>query len=159
MSFVSSRFNYMVTPAVYAFPPNRQSCIEHPRLIENTVIKNGIKSIVKRGQYRNLVMTLTSQMQAIYLDEQKNICFNGKYLDEIKNICFNGEYLDEIKPPSINVTPVTPTVLESQPRSLASLTKDMVLDKFTGKNQNAQSWINTFSVSYTHLTLPTIYSV
>jgi hypothetical protein len=118
--------------AVYEFPPNQQSCKEHPKLIENTVIKNGIKSIVKRGQYRNLIITLTTDLKAIYLDEENNVCFNG-------------EYLNEIQPFSTATQPRLPDIPNPSPRSLASLVKDMVLDKFTGRNQNAQSWITIFS--------------
>lgn len=118
--------------AVYEFPASRQLCKEHPKLIENTVIKNGIKSIAKRGQYRNLTITLTTDLKAIYLDEENNVCFDGEYLNEIKPFLATAQLrLPDVPAPS--------------PRSLASLVKDMVLDKFTGRNQNAQSWITIFS--------------
>ncbi len=116
---------------IFAFPQNKQCQKEHTKLIENTIIRNGIKSITKRGQYRNLVITLTPELEKIYLDEEKNVCFNGDYLDEV---------------PSLNKPTVPEKNIEnSKPRSLASLTKDIVLDKFTGQKQNAKSWLTTFS--------------
>lgn len=79
---------------------------------------------MKRGQYRNLIITLTQELQTIYLDEEENV-----------------RYLDEISQPLVRkheASTFTQVTTESKSQSLASLTQSMNIDKFIEKNRNAK---------------------
>jgi hypothetical protein len=112
---------------VYVFPPECQAVVNQPELAKNSIIANAVKSLKKRGQFRNLGITLDENLKNIYLDSEGNVCYRGQYLDEAPKQKFFS-----------NVT------IPEKKRSLQSLTKDMILDKFVGKNQNATMWLQTF---------------
>jgi hypothetical protein len=112
---------------VYSFPDECQSSSLHPELVKNVVVARGLNQLLRRGHSRTLAVTLNEELRKLYFDEDDNVCFR-----EI--------YLDEIPPP----TPLQCISTSTQQKSLKSLTKDMVIEKFTGKNQNASVWIATF---------------
>jgi len=115
---------------IYAFPDELQLPSEHAELCKNTIISNGIKSVKKRGQVRNLRITLSNELTKIYLDSEKNVCFRDEYLDIV-----------DVHPS--NLVPHSERTFEHR-RGLHSIVKDMVLEKFCGKKQNAMVWLRLF---------------
>ncbi len=111
----------------YAFPPEYQALSTQTELSKNSIIAKATKSIKKRGQFRNLKITLDENLQKIYLDSEENVCYRELYLDEVSKL---------------TVSPSVPTT--EKKKSLQSLTKDMIVEKFVGKNQNATVWLQTF---------------
>lgn len=69
-----------------------------------------------------------------------------------------GLYLDEYRKPSSR-SDVLASALQQQPvvqvvekkKNLTSLVKDMVLEKFSGKNQNAGTWLTLFERECTRM--------
>lgn len=110
---------------VYVFPPNLQTNTSHVQLFNNSVVKNVVKSLRTRNKYRNVIITLTEELVAIYLDEEGNVVFHDLYLEELST-----ETISSGAPPT------------SKPSR--TLAKDMVLEKFTGDNFNANSWLKVF---------------
>lgn len=112
---------------IYSFPDDYQPAAKHTELIKNTVIAKGLNQLLHRGHFRTLAVTLSPELSKLYFDEEGNPYFGDVYLDE--------------------VTTPQPQLYQSAPtekKSLKSLTKDMVIEKFTGKGQNANVWIATF---------------
>lgn len=117
----------------FQFPKEYQSKEGHPDLFGTSVVKNVVKSMKTRGKFRNIWITLTNELKDHYLDEEGNVCFDGTYLDEAQTL--------------VTHNPVLPKPSQSEPvenKSLHSVVKDMILDKFSGKNQNARVFLNLF---------------
>ncbi len=111
----------------YSFPSECQLSSTHLQLSKNPTIARGLGQLSRRGQSRTLAVTLNENLYKLYFDEEGNVCFNNTYLDEI---------VLQQDPQGQSLT--------TQKKSLKSLTKDMVIEKFTGKSQNANSWIISF---------------
>ncbi len=112
----------------YFLPDDSQSLSAHAKLCELPVIKAGIKSITRRGQKRLLKVTLNDELAKIYFDEEENVFFNSTYLDAASH-----------KPASVQ-----PEVLASYKRTVSSAVKEMVLEKFNGKNHNVNIWLEIY---------------
>lgn len=115
---------------IYVFPPKLQHTSLHPELCAIQNIKTALKSITKRNQYRNIKVTLPDDIAKLYIDSDENLLYRDHYLEEWQE-----------PPPSPSCSKFVPPSTE---RTLQSLVKDMVLEKFTGKNQNVVSWLVIF---------------
>ncbi|CAB3234337.1 unnamed protein product [Arctia plantaginis] len=110
---------------IFQFPKEYQRKEDHPKLFDTSVVKNVVKSMKTRGKFRNIWVSLADELKDQYLDEEGNVCFDGIYLDEAP----------------VNPNPALPKFSQSEPvenKSIHSVVKDMILDKFSGKNQNAK---------------------
>lgn len=118
---------------IFQFPKEYQRKEDHPKLFDTSVVKNVVKSMKTRGKFRNIWVSLTNELKDQYLDEEGNVCFGGTYLDEAQT--------------SVNPNPALPKISQLEPvenKSIHSVVKDMILDKFSGKNQNAKVFLNLF---------------
>lgn len=113
----------------FLFPVDKQTSAQHEKLFENIIVKNVVKSLKVRNKFRNVVLTLTEELEEIYLDTEGNVVFHDEYLEEV-----TAEHA-----PNVNRAP-TATV----ERKTSSLIKDMVCEKFSGESMNASAWINLF---------------
>ncbi|KAK9884126.1 hypothetical protein WA026_005079 [Henosepilachna vigintioctopunctata] len=77
--------------------------------------------------------SLINELKDNYLDEENNVCFKGLYLDEAQ-ACVDPN-------PTALYIPKSETF---ENKSLHSVVKDMILDKFSGKNQNAKIFLELF---------------
>jgi len=87
-------------------------------------------------------------MSKIYLDEDKNLQFNDIYLEEITE-------KTKIVEPSISETnQALEKLLEklldnkqskSEVQNLGTITKDFMIDKFSGRSSNANQWMEIFN--------------
>lgn len=64
----------------YIFPPELQYQKLHNNLFNLNTIKNACKSMSKRGQFRNISVTLPEEIIPLYFDDEKNTVFNEVYL-------------------------------------------------------------------------------
>jgi len=115
--------------ATFQFPSDIQAREQHPELFATEIVKNVTKSMKTRGQYRNIKISLVKELKDIYLDKEGNVCFKHQYLDEVR-----GNILTE---PTSHQAP-------SSEKSLRTIVKDMVVEKFLGKNQDAKSFLVLF---------------
>jgi queuine/archaeosine tRNA-ribosyltransferase len=121
---------------VYTFPSRLQSTTLHEELCTVPVIKAGIKSLSKRGQIRNLNVTLTDKLKKLYFDCEGNVCFQNTYLDE---------YMET----QTSESPVP--IVHEKKKNLSSLVKNMVVEKYMGKNQNVNTWLKIFEQECTRM--------
>lgn len=117
------------SPEVYQFPPGAQTSSLHKQLFELPVVKGVVKSLKTRNKYRNVLITLTPGLKELYTDEEGNVVFDEYYLEVVQAD-----------------TPPLPSSLQptTHEKSIHSISKNMVLEKFNGKNFNADSWLKTF---------------
>ena len=118
-------------PEIFQFPNDQQMSAQHPQLFENAVAKGVVKSLKTRNKFRKVVVTLAENgLKKVYLDEEGNVVFNGYYLEAIQ---------------TYSSTPQIPdTEIPSQIKQIHSISKNMILEKFNGKNSNAELWLKIF---------------
>ena len=127
------RFQVLPNGPIYKIPTEFQLINFHPELTKIPTIARGLQQLTKRGAVRNLNVTLDEETTLIYFDEEENPQFKDMYLEE---------YVAPTTPIPSVPAPAGPISIEKKaPRSIA---KDFVLEKFTGKSQNAASWIAQF---------------
>lgn len=125
----------------YSFPDDLQNITTHPELVKNTTVARVVKQLERRGMVRNLMVALDETTAALYIDEVGNVCFRGNYLDEV--------------PPEPRAKPPLDSIpAPEKPFSMKSLVKDMVLEKFSGKGQNAEEWLKQFTKECDRMAVP-----
>lgn len=110
---------------IFQFPKEYQLKEHHQKLFDTSIVKNVAKSMKTRGNFRNVWLSLVDELKDYYVDKEGNVCFNGIYLDEARAL----------------TVPKTDPI---EKKSLHSVLKDMILDKFSGKNQNAKIFVDFF---------------
>ena len=119
----------------------------HTELIKTSSFAKVNKTIKQRGQIRKVWINLTKELKNIYYDEDGNIQYEGEYLEEIIENQENSDIL-----PNASEQPLVKLLeklLEksqekSQEKNLGKLAKEFTIEKFDGKNSNANQWINNF---------------
>lgn len=111
---------------IFLFPHDKRTSAHHIKLFNTTTVKNVVKSLKTRNKFRNVLITLTEELQSVYLDEEGNVVLGEEYLEEATTIQVNDR---------------NPNIIERSSRSLA---KDIVLEKFNGDNFKANTWLLMF---------------
>lgn len=124
----------------YLFPPDLQPLSRHPELAALPIIKTALKALTKRNQFRNIKVTLTKEIAEKYFDEEGNVRFGDNYLEEYTSDCETTVTRTEKKKESGS----TSETIQQIRKPIHSIAKDMVITKFTGRNQNAESWLQIF---------------
>lgn len=144
----------------YLFPKELQKIQNHPELLSINVVKNACKVLTKRGQYRNIAVTLPAHITALYMDEDKNFVYKDNYLEEL---IYNHEQVagpsSQVAGPSSHVSESADYQLEliklvekltnkleareKKIFDLSKIHKQFVIEKFKGKD-NALEWVDTF---------------
>lgn len=131
------------TEETYLFPPELQPLSLHPELQGLQIVKSVTKSLTKRNQFRNVNITLPDEVAKLYFDTEENVCFKEHYLEEY----FSDDDVSSLGSSS-NTTRgasnAAQTNADHRPKPLQSIVKDMVIDKFTGKNQSVVPWLTIF---------------
>lgn len=116
---------------IFQFPREKQLKEQHNALFETNIVKNVIKGMKTRGKFRNIRITLAGELEQEYLDEEGNVCFHDQYLDEVQ------AYDNPNTPP-----PQIPQQNSVNNKPIHSVVKNMILEKFSGKNQNAKTFLD-----------------
>lgn len=117
---------------IFQFPREMQTSDQHPQLFENAVTKGVVRSLRTRNKFRNVTITLAEgKLKETYLDDEGNIVFNGYYLEEAQ------EGL-----PTARQNPTTEN--QSHEKPIHSVAKNIILEKFNGKNVSAEVWLEMF---------------
>lgn len=114
---------------IFQFPCELQTSTEHVELFKVSVVKGVVKSLKTRNKFRNVVITLSEELQKIYLDYEGNVVFHEYYLEEAQATSL----------PLVNLPNPLP-----QDKPVHSISKSMVIDKFNGEKSNAKTWLNLF---------------
>jgi len=129
-------------PTIYKFPDKYKNLRHHELLMATPAAAAAKKDLTPRWTKRIFKITLPEDIAKLYVDQDGNAIFMGTMLDV---------YEDSLSSSSMSVSAPNPTMsanntsTETKPRSLASITKDMVITKFGSKNRpNAEAWIAKF---------------
>ena len=125
----------------YIFPPHLQDPVLHVELMETKPAAAAKKILVMRGKFRNPTVSLKDGLEKIYLDDEGNPTFKDELLEEALGIDSG-----PIAQPNPSSTPIK--------KSLSSIMKDAVLEKFTARNSNASLWISKFESECARLGVP-----
>ncbi|KAK2578300.1 hypothetical protein KPH14_011922 [Odynerus spinipes] len=127
----------------YTFPAEYQLPEHHVELFKLSTIAKACKSMNKKGQFRNIVVSLSEGLVPLYFDEEGNAVFKDLYLEE------ENHSTDTSSQPSSSQQELQALlqtlVIEREKREidLSQINKLFVLDTFTGK-QNAIEWMGNF---------------
>lgn len=105
-----------------------------------TKVRNSLK---KRHQTRNVWITLNAEMKEEYFDADGNLQFDEEYLEEIYTIDDTPSIIQNDTMTSL-LEKLIENTKKSEEKSVASITKEFIIDKFNNKTTNANQWINEF---------------
>ncbi|KAK7591002.1 hypothetical protein V9T40_002615 [Parthenolecanium corni] len=122
----------------YGFPEDLQKASQHTDLVKLPTVKNAIASMKGRGSFRNIVLSLSDDLQKMYTDDDGNFVCNDYVLGEIR-FASNPES-------SKMDTMVTCLEKLAAPKeeSIKEILKHLLIEKFTSKNKNVEAWCNRF---------------
>lgn len=116
----------------YIFPPELQQQELHNNLFTLNTIKNACKLMSKRGQFRNISVTMPEEIIPLYFNEEKNVVFNEIYLEEENTALETATteiHQDDLKSLVKNLS-VRIDERENREPSLNHIQKNFILDKF-----------------------------
>lgn len=117
---------------VYTFATENRPLSQHPEFAKLSSVVTAIRTLKKKGRGQSLRVNITT-----------NKAIRENYFDNEGNPWFNGDLLDEIKvSTAVTTEPETKTPVQS--KSLQSITKDAILEKFNGNSPNPATWIQNF---------------
>lgn len=132
---------------VYAIPKEYQSINEHPDLSAHPTILAARKQITKRWLWREVKVTLTETLKKKYFDEEGNVRMNDVFLEEVSAPFRFSKCEKENDEVEHNAN------RQPQPKPLTSITKDIILEKFNGKNVNPEKWIDMLELECRRLAI------
>ncbi|XP_050548385.1 uncharacterized protein LOC126910023 [Daktulosphaira vitifoliae] len=125
---------------IFGVPPEFQPANLHKEITTTSNYIQVRKTLTKRYQTRKIWITLTDDMSKIYLDKEQNLQFKDNYLEEI------AETLEK-SGSNQTLNKLLEKLLEnkSETQNLGAIAKEFILEKFNGKNSNANQWIESFN--------------
>ena len=120
----------------YVVPEELQPVWTHTDLVKKPAVKNAIESMKTRHLNPIAKVKLKDEEHKNYFDEDDNPCIAGTYL--------NLSTSELLPPTSDKTTKQEEKVPENSRKSLQSITKDFVLEKFDGKTISGSSWLTMF---------------
>lgn len=124
---------YESSNEVFIFDEDDQPKTYHKKLFETPCMISATKALDRRGKTRTVRMTLEGDLYELYIDKEKNFIFNEMILEE-QGTSPPPPILSQSNPPPQNLS-----------ISLESISRNIVLDKFENKNQNASLWLKMFT--------------
>lgn len=126
----------------YSFPDEFQNIRNHKWIADFPSIKSAVSSIKSRGQFRNVNVILSSELEKIYKDEAGNFVFNQYMLEEfqsspsIQSSEASTGYLELVA--SLN------KIAEKKDDSLKEIMNHFLIEKFSTRNKNVEAWVDSF---------------
>lgn len=114
----------------------------HTEIMKTTAYAKVKNSRTKRGHTRKIWINLTKELVDIYLDEGRNLQFNNKYLEEI-NASENADVRTNASEQSL-IQLLEKLLEKSQEKNIGRIGREFTIEKFNGKNPNANQWITDF---------------
>lgn len=126
----------------FSIPDEVKPVQHHTEIMKTTAYAKVKNSLTKRGHTRKIWINLTKELMDIYLDEGGNLQFNNKYLEEI-NASENADVRTNASEQSL-VQLLEKLLEKSQEKNIGRIARDFTIEKFNGKNSNANQWITDF---------------
>lgn len=131
---------------IYKLPSDYYSAACHVALIKTSAYAKVKKSLKERHQSRKVWIHLTKELRAAYLDEDDNLQFEDEYLEEATNETDKTNAADTSEQ---SLSQMLEKLLEkkestNEERNTGKLAKEFTIEKFDGKNPNADQWLTSF---------------
>lgn len=129
---------------VYAIPEELRPASYHKEIIKTSAFTKVKNSLVKRYQFRRVWITMTEELNKIYIDEDGNLQFCDQFLEEL-----NQEPLTAIRQEQVGTLEklfekLVENTQANKHQSLKYIADKFAIEKFTSKNSNANQWIDFF---------------
>uniref|UniRef100_A0A6P7HHF1 Uncharacterized protein LOC114348786 n=1 Tax=Diabrotica virgifera virgifera TaxID=50390 RepID=A0A6P7HHF1_DIAVI len=129
----------------FLLPDEFQPANLHKEVCKTQVYARIKNSIKKRNKSRKVWITLTEELSKIYLDEDENLYFENQYLEELTES--DSEPTSDVQVDTIQK--LLEKLMEnkeqtSEIQNLSKIAKDFMIEKFDGKNINANQWLSEF---------------
>jgi hypothetical protein len=150
----------------YLFPEEYQHISKHLFIQDLGPIKSAKGVLKKRNKRLHPKVTLMSDAVTAYFDKDGNPTFEGEILEDF-DPRYETDYIpcddeDNASESASNITAAhqKSTVSELHtcqpaPKPLATITKDMIIEKYTGSNGNVQNWLRVFEYECNRINVPT----
>lgn len=127
----------------YAIPEDFKQVGCHKELMNTTAYTRVAKTLTKRHQERKIWINLTPELSSIYLDEGENLQFGDVYLEEITN---EPQIANVSEQPLVKMLEklLAKSQEQSEVKNVGKISKEFAIEKFDGKNSNANQWIDSF---------------
>lgn len=127
---------------IYCLPKEDQAVKNHPLIVASKIFAKLKNSLKKRHQSIKLWITLSPEMKEVYFDDDNNIQFNGIYLEVVNDSMENAITTD--KPMITLLEKLIEKNEKSEEKSLISITREFMIEKFVRTTVNANQWMNEF---------------
>ncbi|KAK2576959.1 hypothetical protein KPH14_000877 [Odynerus spinipes] len=124
----------------YAIPDELIYADFHEELKNTDAFKKVRNSLGKRQDELKIWITLSKELQKIYLDEEGNIQFGGKYLKQI----FQEDTKEHSDWTKILEKLVEKSGKKEEEKNLKHIVDKFILEKFNYKTSNVTQWLETF---------------
>lgn len=92
----------------------------------------------QRGQFWNLLVDLDETVTPIYINEHDNVQVKMYFMQQFES--------KDSKDFDKKMKMIEPVAREEKKKLLQLVTKDMILQKFTGRSQNTDVWLQTLNM-------------
>lgn len=126
---------------VYDVPDDYQPVQLHKEIIKQPAYTKVKNTMTKRHQTRKVWINLTDELSNAYLDEAGNLQIGDIYLEEI----IDKPQTDVSEQPLIKMLEklLAKSQEQSETKNLGKIAKQFIIEKFNGKNSNADQWITS----------------
>jgi len=126
----------------YVLQEDNRYIASHTELMKTENYSKVKSSLKKRHQSRKVWISMTKELEKIYIDEDGNIQFAGEYLEEIEE-----KEVAEIR--NDNLSKILEKWIETSQKkegekNLKHIAEKYMIEKFTSRHSNAKQWIETF---------------
>ncbi|KAK7601171.1 hypothetical protein V9T40_008612 [Parthenolecanium corni] len=125
----------------YGFPADLQKTLLHAELVKIPTVKNAIASMRSRGSFRNISITMSDDLRKVYADDDGNFVFNDFVLGEVQ-LAPTPASSDSTKLDSM--VSCLERIAAPKQESIKEILRHLLIEKFTSKNKNVESWCNRF---------------
>lgn len=130
---------------VYAIPEELQPARLHKQILETSGYSKVKNSLKKRYQVRRIWLTMSDELNKIYLDDDLNLQFGDQYLEEVPQNGFaTTSYQAETSTLEKLLEKFVENTQPNKQQSLKNIAEKFVIDRFTTKSSNANQWIDIF---------------
>ncbi|XP_076392314.1 uncharacterized protein LOC105664173 [Megachile rotundata] len=129
---------------VYAVPEEYQPATLHTEIVKLPAFNKVKNSLTKRHQTRKIWINLTKALANTYLDEGGNLQIGEFYLEEILEKPEDGSQASEQPLMKILEKLLEKSQIQSESRSIGKIAERFMIERFDGRNSNADQWIASF---------------
>jgi len=129
---------------VYAVPEEYQPVTLHKEIMRQPAFNKVKNSLTRRHQTRKIWIKLTEELTNIYLDEGGNLQIGEFYPEEIKEKPKDGSQASEQPLMKLLEKLLEKSQIQSESRSIGKIAQQFMIEKFDGRNSNADQWIASF---------------